>query len=207
MVALYAACISQHEPCLINSLYSQVWRRMRKRRVTFDKYHYNLLLKAVQTCGVASEPLPTSKAHLSGTKAPLSLPSPEGPSTSTALAHLSTPTMNILNPRTDLESVLDAHPVETAEERLALIGGMQSLLSHMSKDGASPDIKTFTQLMHCLPSTIEAENELLAAMDWHKVPLDTSFCNLLIRRRNLRKNPEQAKVSVALIHYLHYSYE
>ena len=44
------ACISDKKAGLKHAI--DVWRRMRKKKLTFERHHYNLLLKAVRECGV-----------------------------------------------------------------------------------------------------------------------------------------------------------
>jgi hypothetical protein len=65
----------------------------------------------------------------------------------------------------------------------------------MSEDMVSPTIKTFTLLLDCIPSTIEAERQLLVHMKENKVAPDTEFCNMLIKKRSFRGDNARAKVS------------
>ena len=102
---------------------------------------------------------------------------------------------NILNPRGRFQSVMSLNDLDTPTKRLALIGGMPGFLSHMRKDGVTPDIRTFTQLLDAIPSCRDAESDLLAVMSVHEVKPDVDFFNLLIRKRNLREDYNGARVS------------
>ena len=102
---------------------------------------------------------------------------------------------NILNPRGRFQSIMSLNDLDTPTKRLALIGGMPGFLSHMRKDDVTPDIRTFTQLLEAIPSSRDAETDLLAVMSVHEVKPDVDFFNLLIRKRNLRDDYSGARVS------------
>jgi len=102
---------------------------------------------------------------------------------------------NILNPRGRFQSIMSLNDLDTPTKRLALIGGMPGFLSHMRKDSVKPDIRTFTQLLDAIPSSRDAETDLLAVMSVHEVKPDVDFFNLLIRKRNLREDYSGASVS------------
>lgn len=101
---------------------------------------------------------------------------------------------NLLNPRARYDNFVQLQVPTSSVGRLALFGGLPGILGHMAKDKATPDIKTFTLLLESIPSSREAEADLLATMTLHKVKPDVDFCSLLIRKRNLRKDFEGAKV-------------
>lgn len=103
---------------------------------------------------------------------------------------------NLLNPKVKIsDNILSFGDVSTSEKRLELFSGMSGILSHMDKDDCKPDIKVVMQLLDMIPNTVEAENKLInVALDTYKVKLDTDFVNMLIRRRNLRKEHQLARV-------------
>ena len=101
---------------------------------------------------------------------------------------------NILNPRAKFRHVLSLDDLDTPTKRLALIGGMPGFLTHMKRDGVVPDIKTFTQLLEAIPSSRNAEADLLAAMSASGVKPDVDFFNALIRKRNMRRDYRDARV-------------
>ena len=101
---------------------------------------------------------------------------------------------NILNPRAKFRHVVSLDDLDTPTKRLALIGGMPGFLAHMKRDGVVPDIKTFTQLLDAIPSSRNAEADLLAAMSGSGVSPDVDFFNALIRKRNMRRDYRDARV-------------
>ncbi len=78
--------------------------------------------------------------------------------------------------------------------RLNLIGGWEGFLQMMSSLKLKPDIKTFTLLLECLPPDLEEEEKLLLSIDSYEVKPDVDFFNILIKRRNFRKESQAAKV-------------
>ncbi|ELU18008.1 hypothetical protein CAPTEDRAFT_111080, partial [Capitella teleta] len=178
---LLMGCISDKEAGFELAL--QVWRRMRKRRIKIDLMHYNLLIKAINYCGVPQTTLQIGSSEQQH---------------STDLAVISSE-VNILNPRTNLAAALSSAPVATPQDRLALIGGLPGLLSHMEVDKSPPNIQTFTQLLSCIPETRESENQLMKLMQSREVKTDITFMNMLIRRRNKRHDHEGAKDVLILI--------
>lgn len=101
---------------------------------------------------------------------------------------------NLLNPRAQLRDLVSLEMPKSPAERLALLGGLPGILSHMARDGAQPDLKTFTILLETVSSVPEMESDLLATMTLNKVKPDVDFFSLLIRKRNLRKDYFGAKV-------------
>ena len=101
---------------------------------------------------------------------------------------------NLLNPKARFSEVVRLEVPTTSADKLALLGGLPGILSHMARDKARPDIKTFSQLLDVLSSTSEAESDLLASMKLHDVRPDVDLFNAIIRRRNLRKDYRAAKV-------------
>ena len=101
---------------------------------------------------------------------------------------------NLLNPRVRTDSSVTLGNVETASERLALLGGLPGILGHMTKDNVTPDIKTFSMLLSVIPSNRQAENELLAAMDTYGIQKDTGFYNQMIHKRTQRKDHRGSRV-------------
>lgn len=83
--------------------------------------------------------------------------------------------------------------------RLILVGGCSGLLEQMNKHGVKPNIKTFTQLLDTIPSTRAAEQALLAAMEKAEVCPDIDFYNMLIRKRSMRFDYENAHAVLKLI--------
>ena len=59
-----------------------------------------------------------------------------------------------------------------------------------------PDIRTFNQLALVIPETAQAEQDLLHSMTMNDVKPDITTINAIIRRQNLRKAYQEAKVGV-----------
>lgn len=79
--------------------------------------------------------------------------------------------------------------------RLNLIGGVKGFLQSMQESNVKADMKTFGLLLECLPANIEAEENLLSILDSYGIKPTIEFFNILIKRRNFRKETEAARVS------------
>ena len=103
---------------------------------------------------------------------------------------------DVLSPASDTSSVVSLGDLSSKESRLALLGGVEGILSRMRKDRAEPDIITFSQLINVAMPTVEAEEQLLAVMKSFKVKPDIDLINALIHKRCMRKDFAAAKVSI-----------
>lgn len=81
------------------------------------------------------------------------------------------------------------------------MGGWEGFLEMMSSAKVEPDIKTFTLLLQCLPDDVGEEEKLLSRIDGSRTKPDVDFFNVLIQRRNFRRDSKSAKVrcSVAAV--------
>ncbi|CAL1541039.1 unnamed protein product [Lymnaea stagnalis] len=70
--------------------------------------------------------------------------------------------------------------------RLAVLGGLGNLVTHMNEVGAPPDVKTFTQILACLPDDEVSEFELLTCMTTNGITPDIDLLNDIMMRRNKR---------------------
>lgn len=80
--------------------------------------------------------------------------------------------------------------------RLAFLGGAKKFISFMETLGSHPDMKTFAQILACLPDDEQNEFELLKLMEERNVNPDIDFLNDIMMRRNRRKESDSAKVRV-----------
>ncbi|XP_076305496.1 pentatricopeptide repeat-containing protein 1, mitochondrial [Tachypleus tridentatus] len=125
------------------------------------------------------------------------LSSPE--SNMSVLETSKTPNLLLSSGNQDNQQVIGLRNVEKPEDRLALIGGLDGVLQLMIAFKAKPDIKTLSLLLETLPSTTESEAALLQWIDKLQLSPDTDFFNLLIKKRNYRKDFFGAKEVLSLI--------
>ncbi|GFT42837.1 pentatricopeptide repeat-containing protein 1, mitochondrial [Nephila pilipes] len=96
-------------------------------------------------------------------------------------------------------TVMDIGVIKTPSDRLALIGGAENILIDMKKIKVKPNIKTFTLLLESLPSSIEAEDQLMVLLDVYGVKPDIGFFNMLIKKRNFRFDYAAAHAVLPLV--------
>lgn len=101
---------------------------------------------------------------------------------------------NLLAKLPHLGSIVQLSMVNSAKDRLMLLGGFSGFINEMEKAGVWPNVKTFAQMLETIPSTRDAENELIERIRKMRVWCDTDFFNLLMKRRILRRDYEGAKV-------------
>lgn len=95
--------------------------------------------------------------------------------------------------------ILEIVNIKTPSDRLSLIGGKEGFLKFMHEAEVKPDIKTFALLLECLPDNIEEEDKLLSILDQYQMNPTIDFFNVLIKRRNFRKDRTNAQKVLLLI--------
>jgi len=93
---------------------------------------------------------------------------------------------NLLDPRISVDGTVELQLPESVSDRLAMLGGVSGILAQMDRDKAKPDVKTFSLLLDMMPLSLDAETDLLSAMNFYNVQADVDFYNMLIRKKNLR---------------------
>lgn len=109
------------------------------------------------------------------------------------LPNLLSPTFKHKGDIVGLTEVTEAH------QRLMVCGGVPGIMDHLRDMCVRPDAKTITLLLDCLPADCTSEAELVAEADKMGVALDVDFFNMLIKRRALRGDKEQARSVLDLI--------
>ena len=88
---------------------------------------------------------------------------------------------------------LSNQSLTTAENKFLLCGGLTGFLEVMAvADEVQPNIKTFSQLLHCIPS--DDETRLVKYIKEYSIKTDIDFFNQLIRKRVDRKDYKMARL-------------
>ncbi|KAF5307034.1 hypothetical protein FQR65_LT07177 [Abscondita terminalis] len=201
---LLHACISDKEAGFRHALL--VWRKFIEKRISPSVYTFNLMLRCIRDCGLGELAVTNDVI-----KKLLSTPVQKVPLLTTATNEsflkdsqltlyedgLNKPDLMAVVPK--LGNIISLSEVVKAEDRLLLVGGCSGFLKSMTNHNCSPDIKTFTQLLTCVPSTQAAEADLLQAMKKHPVKPDIDFFNMLIKKRCMRFDYTGAKEALAML--------
>lgn len=208
---LLHACVADKEAGFRHALL--VWRKFIIKKVQPSIYSYNLLLRCVRDCGLGNLDITQNfLENIVQQNNPLLIDSSNGTTNKSEQDETSTNTRSsdinrIENNITVLENrpnliakiphlgdILKISEITKPEDRLLLIGGFSGVLKNMQENHCTPNIKTFTQLLDTVPSTLAAEKELIIAMKKWKIKPDVDFFNMLIKKRSMRFDYDLAKV-------------
>lgn len=184
---LLQSCITDSEAGFRHSLL--VWRKLVEKNIQPNVYTFNLLLRCVRDCGLGDlEATQTVISKLIENSDRLQLGEPENDSLKLQSASELVETQvdqrpNLLAVKPHLGSVMAISEVKAPEDRLILLGGCKGFLETMTQYKCTPDIKTFTLLLDCIPNSLAAEKEVLMGLRKLNVKPDLDFYNMLMKKR------------------------
>ena len=110
---------------------------------------------------------------------------------------------NLLEKSPKAGQIVGMGKIKSAQERFILLGGLDGFLRvAVNTFNANLDIKTFSQLIHCIENTREAEDDLISRMASLSIQPDIDFFNQLLRRRVQRKDYRGGKGLMSHVHDL-----
>ncbi|KAJ3661805.1 hypothetical protein Zmor_006187 [Zophobas morio] len=210
---LLQACVQDKEAGFRHALL--VWRKSIEKNIPPSLYTYNLMLRCIRDCGIGDvEVMQDTVNTLLQNKSSNVKFLPESSTNRKLIQHSSTdegvvnkdcknaeiPNNAVVNSSFDLDvcrpnlmaklphlgNIVSFSEVTRAEDRLLLVGGCKGFFNNMVEHKCAPDIKTFTQLLNCLPGSVAAELELEKIMRKFDVKPDIDFFNMLIKKRSMR---------------------
>lgn len=213
---LLQACITDKEYGFRHALL--VWHKMYRLKAQPDIYSFNLLLRCVRDCGLGdldtTEQVIEQILYQSQSK-PVQLEKPSkeqilleaGAGDSSKELQLSNLNQefrnegapNLLARQPHLGSLISLGEIKKPEDRLLLLGGAGNVLTEMEQLKIHPDIKTMTELLDVVPSTIVAEKQLMSTIRKLGIRCDIDFFNILIKKRSMRFDYEAAREVLTMI--------
>lgn len=214
---LLQACIEDKDSGFRHALL--VWRKMIKLRIKPSIYTYNLMLHTIRDCNLGNIEVTqnvisqiinetvkvgnesNNKLIMIGSYQKLIMATgkeliyqPEKQIQSSSSSGMNYP--NLMAKIPELGNMISISEVKKPEDKLLLVGGMESYLNDMKENECTPDIKTYSLLLDVIPSTLTIEKQLLSKMKKRKVKIDVDFFNMLMKKRVMRQDYDNAKVNL-----------
>ncbi|XP_066156987.1 pentatricopeptide repeat-containing protein 1, mitochondrial [Euwallacea fornicatus] len=200
---LIQSCISDKEAGFRHCLL--VWKKLLDKHISPSLYTFNLMLRCIRDCNMGD--LENTKDvinRLTGepcflNEASKNLNLIEESQKEDYSSHIVTPAIieklkpNLLARKPHFGTIISFEEIKNPEDRLILVGGFRGFLQTMMEYKCTPDIKTLTLLMESAPNTLMAEKEVLGAMRKLNIKPDIDFYNILIKKRILRSDYDEAK--------------
>lgn len=217
---LLQSCISDNEAGFRHALL--VWRKLHQKNIAPNIFSFNLMLRCIRDCNLGDPDVmnnllksqefqllgtnntSTSKKFIQPNKQAANLPTNKVEDNQKNMIEGVTEynhTPNLMAAAPHLGNLIQLNEITKAEDRLLLVGGYSGFLANMQQFNITPDIKTYTQLLDCIPSTLAAEKALLSTMKKDKIKFDVDFLNMLIKKRSMRFDYVNAKVKFYLEFY------
>lgn len=217
---LLQACLSNKEAGYRHALL--VWRKLVDKNIPPSIFSYNLMLRCIRDCGLGDIKITQNvidniihnkitqknqeQKYIESTicedeceesknftmESKVIKPFKENKPQTIENMIENRPNLMATNPH--LGNILSLSEIKNTEDKLLLVGGSSGFLQNMADNKVTPNIKTFTQLLDCIPSTLAAEKELLRAMKKLNVKPDLDFYNMLIKKRSMRFDYDTARV-------------
>ncbi|XP_043260069.1 pentatricopeptide repeat-containing protein 1, mitochondrial [Colletes gigas] len=206
---LFHSAISNKESGLIYALI--LWHKMKEHKIRPNLTHYNLLLRAIRDTkfgdlkvnDILQRNLAGTQIQLIETGKPDLLQSP--PVLSTMCFQMikeqtQNKSIDVVSKNNDSKAVVTTEAILSQSlndilemNKLLLFGGVEKLFTQMESDNVIPDEKTLTIMLELLPPSTHIENIYLKHIESKKLKTDITLYNMLIKRRNNRKQYKAAK--------------
>lgn len=201
---LLNACISGKEYGFRNGLL--VWHSIYRNRLTPNTSSFNLLLRCTRDCNIGDVRIAQQAfakiLNDSGIRAgrePRRLLLTDGKENDTCQIQIDKEIRdqkpNLISDMPHLGSLVQVNQIQTAADRLYLLGGIDGVIAEFERTKVRPDVKSFAQMLDMIAPTEAAEFELIDKMNYMRVRSDTDFFNMLMKRRCMRREYDSAKVS------------
>lgn len=203
---LLQACASDREYGFRHALI--IWHKMYQRRLYPDIFSFNLLLRCCRDCQLGD--IETTEQVIQS----ILLRNPDTKSDQMLLEHNQEDKSSSIQIRNNnnndsipnliawkphLGNMVSLSEVKNPEDRLLLIGGYSGFLEVMKEFGAKPTLHTFTELLEVIPPTTAAERRLLKEVKKNEVKCDVDFFNVLMKKRCMRYDYENAREVLGMI--------